>query len=154
VLAFDDAAFAKLCIAATAVPRNRRRQWLRELANRVEPPPSSPGARYTAAWRRRGRTGRIQLKLEVDEAETVVGLVDCNLLDPLRAEDRGAITEAAQRALALYLAGEGSRHDERLCDTLRAELGLDRVAEGTAPCLEEAISKIVYWTASGEARPA
>ena len=30
----------------------------------------------------------------------------------------------AQRALALYLAGEGSRHDERICDTLRAELGL------------------------------
>jgi hypothetical protein len=124
MLALSDEAWARLCIAASAIPRNRRRQWLRELANRIEPPPSSPGARYTAAWRRRGRTGRIQLKLEVDETQTVVGLIDCNLLDPLRADDRGAITEAAQRALALYLAGEGSRHDERICDTVRAELGL------------------------------
>src|SRR2546430_1513185 len=124
MLALSDEGLARLCIAASAIPRNRRRQWLRELANRIEPPPSSPGARYTAAWRRRGRTGRIQLKLEVDETQTVVGLIDCNLLDPLRADDRGAITEAAQRALALYLAGEGSRHDERICDTVRAELGL------------------------------
>jgi hypothetical protein len=124
MIALSDEGLAHLCIAASAIPRHRRRQWLRELANKIEPPPSSPGARYTAAWRRRERTGRIQLKLEVDEAATVVGLIDCNLLDPLRADDRGAITEAAQRALALYLAGEGSRHDERICDTVRAELGL------------------------------
>ena len=64
------------------------------------------------------------LKLEADEAELVVGLVDAGLLDPLVADDRRAITDAAQRALALYLAGEVSRHGGRICDSVRAELAL------------------------------
>jgi len=124
VLAFTDESLALVCIGATAVPRQRRRQWLRELARKVEPPACSPGARYTAAWRRRERTGRIQLKLEVDEAETVVGLVDCNLLDPLRADDRGAINDAARQALAIFLAGETSRQEQRIYDTMRIKLVL------------------------------
>jgi hypothetical protein len=124
MIALSDIGLAYLTIAASAVPRHRRRQWLRELANRIEPPRSSPGARYTAAWRAREKAGRCLLTLEVDEAELVVALVDAGLLDPRIADDRAALTEAAQRALALYLAGEGSRHDERICDTVRAELGL------------------------------
>jgi adenylate cyclase len=88
MLALSDEAWARLCIAASAIPRNRRRQWLRELANRIEPPRSSPGARYTAAWRAREKAGRCLLTLEVDEAELVVALVDAGLLDPRIADDR------------------------------------------------------------------
>ena len=124
MLALSDEGLARLCIAASAIPRNRRRQWLRELANRIEPPRSSPGARYTAAWRAREKAGRCLLKLEVDEAELVVALVDAGLLDPGIADNRAALAAATQRALARYLAGEGSRHDERICDIVRAELGL------------------------------
>jgi hypothetical protein len=124
MLALSDENLARLCIAASAIPRNRRRQWLRELANELEPPRRSQGARYTAAWRAREKAGRCLLTLEVDEAELVVALVDAGLLDFSAADDRAALTEATQRALALYLAGEGSRRDERICDTVRAELGL------------------------------
>jgi hypothetical protein len=87
-------------------------------------PAARKAARYTAAWRAREKAGRCLLTLEVDEAELVVALVDAGLLDFSAADDRAALTEATQRALALYLAGEGSRHDERICDTVRAELGL------------------------------
>src|SRR5262245_17299725 len=124
MLALSDEGLARLCIAASAIPRNRRRQWLRELANRIEPPRSSPGARYTAAWRAREKAGRCLLTLEVDEAELVVALVDAGLLDPRIADDRAALTEAAQRALALYLAGEPSRRDAEICASLRTELAL------------------------------
>ena len=124
MIGLSDIGLAYLAVAASAVPRHRRRQWLRELANKIEPSRRSPGARYTAAWRAREKAGRCLLTLEVDEAELVVALVDAGLLDPRIADDRAALTEATQRALALYLAGEGSRHDERICDIVRAELGL------------------------------
>src|SRR5262245_50271183 len=136
MLSFTDQSLALLVIAASAIPRRDRGQWLRRIARQLEPSPNarrleqarrsacSPGARYTAAWRARERAGRCLLKIEVDEAQLVVALVDAGLLDPRIADDRAALTEAAQRALALYLAGEGSRHDERISDTVRAELGL------------------------------
>jgi hypothetical protein len=91
----SDAALARVVRAARAVPYRQRAQWLQQLARKAEPPPCSPGARYTAAWRAREKAGRCLLKLEVDEAELVVALVDAGLLDPLIADDRRAITAAA-----------------------------------------------------------
>jgi hypothetical protein len=38
MLAFDDAALARLAIAATAVPPHQRSQWLRRIAERGDPP--------------------------------------------------------------------------------------------------------------------
>jgi hypothetical protein len=125
VLALDDGALARLVIAASAIPPRRRKQWLRQLARQAEPPPCSPGARYTAAWRRREKAGRFLLRLEMDEAALVVGLVDCGVLDPLKADDRGAITEAAQRALVQFCdGGETSRQEQRIYDTLKVGLVL------------------------------
>jgi len=39
MLALDDAALARVCIAATAVPASQRGQWLRDVAERIDPPP-------------------------------------------------------------------------------------------------------------------
>ena len=39
MLALDDAALARICIAATALRRRRRQRWLKDLAERVDPPP-------------------------------------------------------------------------------------------------------------------
>ena len=124
MIGLSDEGLARLCIAASAVPRHRRRQWLCELANKIEPPRRSPGARYTAAWRAREKAGRCLLTLEVDEVELTMALIDAGLLDARIADDRAALAAATQPALTRFLAGEGSRHDERICDIVRAELGL------------------------------
>jgi hypothetical protein len=76
------------------------------------------------AWRARSKAGRCLLKLEIDEVELAVALVDAGLLDPSIADDRAALTEAAQRALVEFCNGEASRRDERICDSVRAELAL------------------------------
>jgi hypothetical protein len=91
MIALDDGALARLCIAATAVAPERRGAWLEDVAVRLEQArrsACSPGARHTAAWRARERAGRCLLKIEVDEAELVVALVDACLLDPRIADDR------------------------------------------------------------------
>jgi hypothetical protein len=75
------------------------------------------------------------LRIEIDEAALIVGLVDRGLLDPLRADSRAALTEAAGKALALFCAGEASPHDRGIVDTLRARLCLlafQRTTDGAA----------------------
>ena len=81
------------------------------------------------ALRQRERTGRILLRLEVDEAETVVGLINVGLLNPLRGDDRNAITEAAQQALTMFLAGEDLRQQERISASLKIQLLLRTLRE-------------------------
>ena len=93
-------------------------------AGRSEPSSASPGARYTRAWRARQQTGRIQLRLECDEAGLAIALIDRGLLDFNMADDRVALTRAAEQALALFCAGEGSPPDGKIYDTLRIELAL------------------------------
>jgi len=39
MLALDDAALARICIAATALRRRRRQRWLKDLVERIDPPP-------------------------------------------------------------------------------------------------------------------
>lgn len=125
MLALTDRSLAVIAIAASAIPPSRRARWLQRLADRLENScPRSAGALHTAAWRAREKAGRCLLKLEVDEVELAVALVDAGLLDPSVADDRARLTEATQRALFLFLAGEASRHDERVFDTVRAELAL------------------------------
>lgn len=126
MLALTDEGLARLVIAASAIPPSRRAVWLQRLAGRLEKSARrrSPGARYTAAWRAREKAGRCVLKIEVDEAELAVALVDAGLLNPSIADDRVALIEATQRALFLYLAGEASRHDAKLCDIVRSKLAL------------------------------
>jgi hypothetical protein len=38
MLALDDAALARLCIAASAIAPEQRERWLRELAEKLDPP--------------------------------------------------------------------------------------------------------------------
>src|SRR5262249_19751789 len=87
MLALSDESLARFAIAATGSPRSERRQWLQSIASKLEPLPAKPGARRVAAWRARKRAGRVVLRLELDEAALVVGLVDAGLLNPLAADD-------------------------------------------------------------------
>jgi hypothetical protein len=124
VLYFSDKALARILIAGTAVEPNWQSAWLEDLAARLERASElSPGARYTRAWRARERAGRCLLRLEVDEAELVVALVDRGLLDPAKADNRMALTRAAERALT-QLCRETSRPSEADLDTIRVGLCL------------------------------
>jgi hypothetical protein len=48
MLAFDDAALARLAIAATAVPPAKRAAWLKKFAERADPPAGQPTNRQRA----------------------------------------------------------------------------------------------------------
>jgi len=65
MLALTDAALARLCIAATRIDPRRRRQWLKDIAARLDPPriaetpncERSPAARRQARVRARRKNG-------------------------------------------------------------------------------------------------
>src|SRR5262245_5033155 len=84
----------------------------------------SRGSRYTRAWRERARSGRILLRLEADETALAIALTGAGLLDPNVADDKAALTAAAEKALAIFCERELSRHDARIADKLRANFAL------------------------------
>jgi hypothetical protein len=124
MLRLTDEALVRILIAGTAIAPDKQAAWLEDLAARLkrasEP---SPGAVYTRRWRQRERAGRCQLRIEVDEAELAVALVDRGLLDPALADSRAALARAAERALA-QLCRETSRPSEAGLDTIRVGLCL------------------------------
>src|SRR5262245_1769973 len=90
----------------------------------------SAGARHTAAWRARERAGRCLLKVEVDLADTVIGLIDRGLLDPLKADDPAALNAAAAKALQQFCDdGDVSRHADR--DSIKVALLLKALRRKT-----------------------
>jgi hypothetical protein len=90
----------------------------------------APSTLRTRRWREREKNGRILLRLELDEAALVVGLVDRNLLDPLVADERGAIATAAAKALKIFCdAGDTSQRDAAIRDKLTIALLLARLKE-------------------------
>jgi hypothetical protein len=99
MLALDDIALARVFISATAVPRPQRGKWLERVAQRLDP---GPGAIHTRRWRQRERNGQVLLRVVADEAELAVALTDAGLLDPLKADDRGALAGAVERLLARF----------------------------------------------------
>lgn len=122
MLQLSDAALARLIRATRAVPHNRRRKWLRELAHQIEPRELSAHAWATRQWRAREKAGRIQLRLEADEADIVISLVEAGWLDPLKADDRAAISQAAQRIITEFCEGGMSRTAVGVRDSLGVRL--------------------------------
>jgi hypothetical protein len=59
MLALDDAAFARVCIAATAVPPEHRSRWLRDIAERLDPPPARARPATARVSRRSGRCAAV-----------------------------------------------------------------------------------------------
>jgi hypothetical protein len=59
------------------------------------------GRERAKAFRERQRDGLIILKITAPETRVVNGLIEARLLDPLKADDHGAIEEAAGRALEI-----------------------------------------------------
>jgi hypothetical protein len=90
MLALDDAALARVMIAATAVAPSAREAWLMKFVERAEGQP--PAGRTSAARQRRARQrakdGRAILRLEVDEHLIVSALLDSTRLTEAQALDR------------------------------------------------------------------
>jgi hypothetical protein len=87
------------------------------------------------------------LKLEVDEAALVVGLVDGGLLDPSAADDRRRITAAAQRALVQFCdGGETSRQEQRIYDTMRIRLVLSALKRELRAAAKRELRFDASWT--------
>jgi hypothetical protein len=133
VLALTDEALCHIALAATAVRPQERSSWLADVARRLErsaPSELAPSTLPTRLWRKRQRDGLLCLRIVIDEATLVVGLVERGLLDPLCADDKEAVAAAAARALARYCDGDASPHDARISDSLRASF-LDAVRRNT-----------------------
>jgi hypothetical protein len=107
MLALTDAALARVIIAATAVPPGRRRQWLRELSAKLDPP-RTPAVRRQARWRARQRDGSAVYRL-------TGRVIEVEALDHARVE----------RALAAGSESEsGARPDQcPLRPTLQTQVG-------------------------------
>ena len=126
MLALDDGAMCRVLIAATAISPAELPEWLERLVGLFEKMPRdalSRSAIYTRRYRARLKAGQLVLRdIVVDEAVLVAGLVGLGLLDPLRADDRKALTAAAGRALQAIC--ETSRHDGVILDMVRTRLCL------------------------------
>jgi hypothetical protein len=127
MLAFTDTAFARLCIAASRIDPRRRRQWLQEIATKLDPPGAgdhqqkqqrvenggdhrqrTPAARRQARVRARRRNGQHVYKLEIAD-RAMEGLLEMMLrmgrLSESDTLDHGCI----ETALARLLEEQGAR---------------------------------------------
>src|SRR5262249_24983744 len=110
MLAFTDSALARLCIGATRIDPRRRRQWLRDLAARIDPPimnpqkinnrERSPAARRQARLRARRNSGMRFYGLWLRDS-TVEAIVDMliatgHLNEHEAADDKVILVKLAQ----------------------------------------------------------
>jgi hypothetical protein len=128
-LAFEDAALARLAIAATAVPPHRRGRWLKKFADAAErpesksdtvsylPPPRRPKSGSTLRkdkTRARRRAGRSLYRLEIGDIEmeaVVDALVGLKWLREGAAMDQRALEHALSRVVVEF--GRRWREDPR-----------------------------------------
>jgi len=85
---------------------------------------------YTRQYRARLRAGKVRLAIVVDEAALTAMLVDRGLLNPLQADDRAALTAAAEQALRQLC--ETSQHEGATYDKLRLAMCLAATQKGKA----------------------
>src|SRR5262245_13996695 len=109
MLALTDAQLADLAIAATAVDHRRRKRWLRDLADRIDPPRArSPAARRQARVRARRRNGVHVYRLELSDV-AVEGLILRSILHGQLTESQALEHRHIEHVLGQLLEEEGFR---------------------------------------------
>jgi hypothetical protein len=104
MLALDDGALARLAIAATRVRRSRRKRWLQEIAERIDPPPRHRAivrARQ-ARHRERQRNGVRVFRLEANYDLVVSGLIDSGRISERAALDHRNIERVLSEMLTAW----------------------------------------------------
>ena len=104
MLAFDDQAFARLMIAATAVPAEERGRWLQDVAYRLGPPRLTAAAQRQERRRRRAERGLVVLPVEVQFVELSERLVEEALIGAWDADNREAVGEALSRIIRRWIS--------------------------------------------------
>src|SRR5262249_43466693 len=124
MLALTESQLARLAIAATATAPEQRDQWLRELADRVDPPtiptdvpsatnlPPTQRARTPAAVRQRKlranrKAGRHCYKLWISDRAADALIVRC-ILEGWLTEEQALRPKLVAQALAAVLEEEGA----------------------------------------------
>jgi hypothetical protein len=126
MIALSDVGLARLAIAASRVPVNRRRQWLVDIARSLETgEPMRPLAASTIParrWRARLACGEVLLRTRFDEDELATTLVTYNLIAFSDVEDSKALAQGVERAIEML--GDLSRRNDLLAVRIRAQLVL------------------------------
>jgi hypothetical protein len=104
MLALSDGALARLAISATALPPHARGRWLRQIANRIDPPPQRSDTVRKARLRQRERSGHIVLQVEVHEHDLAAAMIEAGLLTEAQALSRADLARALARIAAEFSA--------------------------------------------------
>jgi hypothetical protein len=106
MLILDDAALARLCIAATAMPANQRGRWLINVAAEFEgKQPTAAAVRKRRQRKRDKRGGKTAFKTFHDEAVLIFALEHFGELPPGEQHTHAAIQAALQRREEDWLDG-------------------------------------------------
>jgi len=109
MLALDDAALARLAIAATRIAPEQRQRWLRELADRVDPPrprARSAAARRQAQLRANRKAGRHCFKLWISD-RAIGGLILKCIQEQRLTPEQAIYPQHVKRAIVALLEEEG-----------------------------------------------
>jgi len=88
MLALTDAAFARICIGASRVPRGRRRRWLAGIAARLDPPRAVVRSRERSRRARvRRKNGKAVLRVEIDHDSLLLALIESKRMSEAETVD-------------------------------------------------------------------
>jgi hypothetical protein len=104
MLALSDEGLAYLAIAASAIPRHRRRHWLKQLAREFEGHVPSGGARRLRRYQARRRNGQACYRIVQDQVDLEELLLAAGTLSPLDRDNHAAVEAALARFLAILIA--------------------------------------------------
>ena len=113
MLALTDSQLAHLAIAATAVAPEQREQWLREIADKLDPPSISPRARSPAAvrqakLRQRRKSGMHYYGMWISDRAADALIMRC-ILEGRLTEEQATKPRLVTLALAALLEEDGQR---------------------------------------------
>jgi len=102
VLAFSDESLARLAIAATSVPHEQRRQWLRKVAREVDAERRRKSdAHRQALARQRRRDGERVYRVAAHD-DVIEALIRAGRLDERTALDHYAVEQAIGEVVAVW----------------------------------------------------
>ena len=127
MLALDDGAWARLCIAATAVAPRQRNRWLQRVAKELEGHPPSPTARRLRQYQARRRRGEACYRITQDCVNLEELLLASGTLAPADRDDHSKVEAALSRFIGVCIADyhrNAFQSDREIYDTVRVGLCL------------------------------